>query len=509
MSPPGWSGLVGEPRPRYYICRDNGDLVPLIAADELDPRVSLLGVPRALRDLSNTLGMVNLGPHRTHGMYYEFVGDIPLASGAAGAASAGLGGDQMGLALGLASSPSPAAAAGAAASTAATTTAGTLGGRAWEPESSRDGTQDVINAIVAASQPAVVSARAAGPGEVDKEYCTHWIFHGECAFVHSPRGCKYKHEMPLDAAGLAKVGLKDLPRWFQERQRPRFAGASGAREWRAPTNPRPRPGGDPTAQFTLEAAPAEDATRSSSRPPTNHPTPARVTPVAFATLSLPPRQIVGPPSASNVASASASAGVLPPTTIATPPVSSSAAPPTTRFPGGQVRHAFPRGQMPGRAGANRAGHAASSRLAPPTGPTPRMFTSSRPRMRFVDNFVPGRPVSSSSPPSSSSATASASVAVARPSASASSSSSSPLAGTAAAAAGRIITEEDVESEDVQGGVSVQQGESQSRTTTRTSERSGGGVSLPLGSSSHTSGGDDGARSSSVNHFADLVHFDNS
>ena len=37
-----------DPRPRYYICRDDKTLVPLIAVDELPPIIRLHGVPLSL-----------------------------------------------------------------------------------------------------------------------------------------------------------------------------------------------------------------------------------------------------------------------------------------------------------------------------------------------------------------------------------------------------------------------------------------------------------------------------
>lgn len=37
-----------DPRPRYYICRDDKTLVPLIAVDELPPFIRLHGVPLSL-----------------------------------------------------------------------------------------------------------------------------------------------------------------------------------------------------------------------------------------------------------------------------------------------------------------------------------------------------------------------------------------------------------------------------------------------------------------------------
>ncbi|KAJ5082803.1 Zinc finger CCCH-type [Penicillium argentinense] len=46
-----------------------------------------------------------------------------------------------------------------------------------------------------------------------KKLCSYWIRKGECGFTQV--GCKFRHEMPLDAAGLAKEGLRDIPEWYR------------------------------------------------------------------------------------------------------------------------------------------------------------------------------------------------------------------------------------------------------------------------------------------------------
>lgn len=48
------------PLPGYFIVRKTGQVVPLVAVDELPPGVDLIGVPRNL-DLVETGGMLNLG----------------------------------------------------------------------------------------------------------------------------------------------------------------------------------------------------------------------------------------------------------------------------------------------------------------------------------------------------------------------------------------------------------------------------------------------------------------
>ena len=66
-----------------------------------------------------------------------------------------------------------------------------------------------------------------------KEYCSYWLRRGECDYQQQGKnsfatlllltsniieiGCLYKHEMPQDRAILAKLGLRDIPRWYREK----------------------------------------------------------------------------------------------------------------------------------------------------------------------------------------------------------------------------------------------------------------------------------------------------
>ena len=47
-----------------------------------------------------------------------------------------------------------------------------------------------------------------------KRYCSYWLRHGECDYAQ--QGCLYKHEMPLDRDTLNAIGLKDIPKWYRE-----------------------------------------------------------------------------------------------------------------------------------------------------------------------------------------------------------------------------------------------------------------------------------------------------
>jgi hypothetical protein len=48
-----------------------------------------------------------------------------------------------------------------------------------------------------------------------KEWCSHWIRHGECNFTQ--QGCIFKHEMP-DIMTLNNIGFRCVPDWYKERE---------------------------------------------------------------------------------------------------------------------------------------------------------------------------------------------------------------------------------------------------------------------------------------------------
>lgn len=61
-----------KPWPAYFLVRTTGEVVPLIAVDELPPGTDLAGVPRSL-DLEETIGMLNLGLQRSSGGFYRIM----------------------------------------------------------------------------------------------------------------------------------------------------------------------------------------------------------------------------------------------------------------------------------------------------------------------------------------------------------------------------------------------------------------------------------------------------
>lgn len=59
-----------QPWPGYFLVRPTGEVVPLIAVDELPPGTNPEGVSRSL-DLEDTIGMLNLGIQRSSGAFYR------------------------------------------------------------------------------------------------------------------------------------------------------------------------------------------------------------------------------------------------------------------------------------------------------------------------------------------------------------------------------------------------------------------------------------------------------
>lgn len=56
-------------RPTYFLVRTTGEVVPLVAVDELPLGYDLAGVPRSI-ELEDTVGMLNLGLQKWSGAFY-------------------------------------------------------------------------------------------------------------------------------------------------------------------------------------------------------------------------------------------------------------------------------------------------------------------------------------------------------------------------------------------------------------------------------------------------------
>lgn len=273
--------MSASPHPHFFIVRPGGIKTSLIAVDELPPNFHIVGVPPVITD-AQTQGMVSLGLVPSSGSCYVVQQDenSPLKCASLGPLPQS-DSDKHGLCLprkykapdiGLGSidslsppkhefhnsqewhSPSSTWHGREAASRTQ-----------WcRPELRIDETQVGITSLVAYIEVLIVdqaiidavttaSTEAAlhksqqfldhsadgssHPARGKKIYCNYWLRKGECDYIQ--QGCLYKHEMPLDKATLASLGLREVPRWYREQWASVAASARSQREdhvnrpWRA------------------------------------------------------------------------------------------------------------------------------------------------------------------------------------------------------------------------------------------------------------------------------------
>ncbi|KAL4941218.1 hypothetical protein BDV06DRAFT_223302 [Aspergillus oleicola] len=197
-------------RPQYFCSRPNGTLVPLVAVDELPPSIYIHGAPGSLSP-AETQGMTSLGALSPRGQIYMVEGlainaNRPLSTG---------GTNQRPHSHDL------------------KTELISLINDDKYPADERNKLQTLIqhgfsiwqmnNASTAGW---LVPKHGGGPGNgtgqqtnsrnAKKEFCSYWIRHGECDYQQ--QGCLFKHQMPMDKEGLEKVGLRDIPKWYRDKE---------------------------------------------------------------------------------------------------------------------------------------------------------------------------------------------------------------------------------------------------------------------------------------------------
>jgi hypothetical protein len=244
-TPPQKSPPHQPPRLSFFISRNNGNIVPLIPADELPYSVRLSGVQRTMR-MENTCGMQHVGNLPFTGQYFRLEAETLQQaintnanhhkSNSVISAKQFLAPDATTRQNTEDSTPSPATSLPAADQTAvhqlpASTTAITWRRQGDAISAASTTAQATIDAILASEPHPVRSihtppggpsapsslSRSGGnntPESGDKVYCTHWIRHGECDYIQ--QGCRYKHEMP-NKATLQSIGFRTIPRWWQEK----------------------------------------------------------------------------------------------------------------------------------------------------------------------------------------------------------------------------------------------------------------------------------------------------
>ena len=267
----------GSPTPLHYICRSNGDCVALVALDDLPPTVQIAGHSRYMKNPMTAAGLAYLGvvPKRM-GYYSIEIGSglkipaLDLSSSSFHAPDAlvceqarpvtvhDCYGTQLppraadSSPIQRSRSPAPLILPASRWQSSQTESSAPSSPspplpRAYKPPTTPIRTLRTMRTTRSLAATSILPA--------PKIYCTHWIFHGECAFIHSSRGCRFKHEMPLDPEIMAQVGLKAHPKWWVERQSVTLRDL----DWRAPEKEYSPPGTDPTVPFTLPPAPVVTA----------------------------------------------------------------------------------------------------------------------------------------------------------------------------------------------------------------------------------------------------------
>ncbi|EXJ73852.1 uncharacterized protein A1O5_03614 [Cladophialophora psammophila CBS 110553] len=241
-------------KPQFFVTRQNGAMVPLIAMDELPVHVQIEGVSRSLSAF-DTAGMTGVGVREARHQYYvvqsmnntmaipfngirtpqtpisnaskpNSASSTPLLRAATlsstvipntlnvgnqlnqlnqltqlnevGSTSGLASTDSTGEDIKPATSPLPGSSTNVALPPTTTTTL------AWR------------------SKAAPILANDAPPADPDPEmppvgqkiYCSYWLRNGECNFAQ--QGCMFKHVMPLKLEVLEVLGFRDLPDWYRK-----------------------------------------------------------------------------------------------------------------------------------------------------------------------------------------------------------------------------------------------------------------------------------------------------
>ena len=242
-------------KPQFFVTRQNGAMVPLIAMDELPIHVQIHGVPRSLSAF-DIAGMTGVGTVEARHQYYVvdsmnntkptlFDGmskpnttistpvlqptvlapappsktshidtkqtlDISSDSGLSAVTSVH---DEIKSSRTTTPDMSASGSAPTNMKALAPVTAPAL---AW-----RNNTVGLSASIYAPKQhvpidPAhpPVDPNPEIPPTGQKVYCSYWLKRGECDYAQ--QGCMYKHAMPLDLDVLGALGFRDLPDWYRK-----------------------------------------------------------------------------------------------------------------------------------------------------------------------------------------------------------------------------------------------------------------------------------------------------
>lgn len=212
---------------QFFVTRPNGNMVPLVAMDELPPTISIRNVARTLSPHDIT-GMTAIGTFETRHLQHTV--DLPAQSTQRALLDRSLMASKFAGSEHHFPSPSPAAvsyqgppkAYGIQEQPPSSPGLHPVAGSHQTSALPTPANQRIDrNANPLAQQPlppwhdpsVLPKPQQNAPGV--KEYCSYWLRHGECDYAQ--QGCLYKHEMPLDKATLLRLGHRDIPRWYREK----------------------------------------------------------------------------------------------------------------------------------------------------------------------------------------------------------------------------------------------------------------------------------------------------
>jgi hypothetical protein len=189
----------GKPWPGYFLVRTTGEVVPLIAVDELPLGIEIVGVPRSL-DLEETIGMLNLGLSRSTGSFYHLVQEQDMkGQGSEAGGKAKLVFQDINEETGLIFPLSKSAGIPSQHSPPPRSPQGSANANSFSPPTT----------TIGASRPLANS----NSSPATTQLCRHWCSHGICKWGQQ---CRYRHIMPMTLHGLQEVGLPDWPMWFRK-----------------------------------------------------------------------------------------------------------------------------------------------------------------------------------------------------------------------------------------------------------------------------------------------------
>ncbi|RDW71918.1 hypothetical protein BP5796_07952 [Coleophoma crateriformis] len=178
--------------PTHFLVRTTGEVVPLIAVDELPSSIDIAGVPRSL-DLSLTVGMINLGIMRATSHIYDVV--HKKEKEVTGAVKQNTSKEE-------------------------------LRDEEEKPSSTKETEPETLIARSMTSPTVIAPEEPPAPSSNNRFLpCRHWCRHGICRWGQQ---CRYQHLMPLTISGLRDVGLTDWPAWYRNQNPGYFHTCSNA-----------------------------------------------------------------------------------------------------------------------------------------------------------------------------------------------------------------------------------------------------------------------------------------